>query len=60
MLLCASPQIAKMANLQIKRLCSDLGPHWLDSNTFYLRKFILDYEMPCELSQKPKVVLKFE
>ncbi len=38
---------------------------WFASNIiFYLRKYIWDYEMPCnyipKLFQKPKVVLKFE
>ncbi len=52
----------QIANLQICKENSsvfDPDPHWFASNIiFYLRKYIIDYDMPCnyvpKLSQKPK------
>ncbi len=61
---CASPHIENPQICNKKSSVSDPDPHWIVSNAFfYLRKYILDYQMPCnsvsKLSQKPKVVLKF-
>ncbi len=46
----ANPQICKE-----KGSVSDPYPHWFDSNTFFcLRKYILDYEMPCNCPKSQK------
>ncbi len=62
----------KTLNVQIaipqfdeKSSVPDPNPHWFASNSFYLRRYMLDYEMPCnslseKLFQKPKVILKYE
>jgi hypothetical protein len=59
---CPSPPIANPQICQEKSIVSDPDPNWPPPIFFSLRKYILDYEMPCasKLSQKPKAVLKFE
>jgi hypothetical protein len=43
-----SPQIANPHICKEKGSVSDPYPHWFACNTFFhLRKYILDYEMPC-------------
>jgi hypothetical protein len=60
-----SPHISNLQICKEKSSVSDPDPQMFAVNIFfYLRKYILDYEIPCnslaKMSQKPKVVLKFE
>jgi hypothetical protein len=48
-----NPQIPLMSQSENQKICKEKGsvsdpdPHWLASNIFYLGRYILDYEMPC-------------